>query len=67
MGQLVEHCLENSPAVYRLVFAEYFLYKPPVEHCGDDVIHHLSDGAVKQTNQTKCVQLALFARSFSTI
>ena len=44
VGQLVEHRLQNSPAVYRLVFPEYFLYKPPVEHGGDDVVHHLRIG-----------------------
>ena len=41
VGELVEHGLQHPPAVYRLVFPEYFLYKPPVEHGGHDVVHHL--------------------------
>ena len=39
--QLVEHCLENSPAVDWLVLLEDLLYESSVEHRGHDIVHDL--------------------------
>ena len=40
--QLVKHRLQHSPAVDGLVLPEYFLYEPPVEHRGHNIIHNLN-------------------------
>ena len=48
--QLVKHRLQHSPAVDGLVLPEYFLYEPPVEHRGHNVIHNLN--SVKSEHAT---------------